>query len=495
MRSLLAAWFPGGSPLSAADWLVFAALLSAAVWIGRRAARAKTTPADYRRARLPEPVLAAALLSSELSAAALVGFPALAFRGDWTYLQFFLGSLLGRFFLAARLLPAYFRDGEGATMYAYLGRRFGPRARSAGAGLFLLARGAGAAARLLIAASAAGALLGWSATPTILLLAAVSAAALGRGGVRSAAWLGAFKAAAVLIFAAATAAFIVRHVDGGLGGAWSAAAEAGKLRLWRASEPGRGGWTRAALDPRLLWVAVIDGFFGAAGWLGVDYESAQKLLCAPDLKSARRTLLWETGAALAASAALLGVGTLMFVYYKQNPGLALPGSLDQIYPHFVAAVMPRAWRGAALGVLALGAADLPLASMSAVFAWDAPPPAFGYGPSEEERLADARRAALAFAAASAALALLFARWPSGSDAALRLGAVVYGPLLGVFLLGVFTREKSDGAAAAAAGAAAAFNGALVLWAGKTAWAAGWGWLAPLGAAAAFLLGRRLSREQ
>ena len=83
--------------------------------------------------------IALSIVSAETSTLTVIGTPALAFQGNFGFLQLVLGYLLARVVIAALFLPAYFR-GEMFTAYELMQRRFGERIRGSSAALFLVLR-------------------------------------------------------------------------------------------------------------------------------------------------------------------------------------------------------------------------------------------------------------------------------------------------------------------------------------------------------------------
>lgn len=476
----MAAWFPGGSGLTAVDVTVFAAVLAGMIALGRRAADETRTAEDYFLAGRSEHwlVAGAALVAAEVSALTLLGVPAASFREDWTFLQFFIGAAAARVFVALVFVPAFFRDG-GETPYAYLGRRFGPRTRTAGVLTFLITRVLISSVRLLAACVAAGFLLGWSTAPTLLLFTAVSVAALARGGAKAALRTGAFQAAAVLTVGVLSAAFLLRRVDGGVGGAWSLAEEAGKLRVFS--------------DPAGMAAALLTGFFGSAAAFGTDHELTQKFMAARNASHARRAMIFSIGGSFAVLLLYLAVGTLLFVFYKQNPGMALSERADLLYPHFAAKMMGPAMRGLVLGALVLASIDSPLASLSTAFVTDLRRPFVRRERSSVEELWTARAAALIFALLLAALAGIFAASGEALSLAFKAAGVAAGPLLGIFLFGLTTVRRGDAAAASAFGVMTALDLSLLLLSERGTLPLDWSWLVAIGAIGTFALAGAFTR--
>jgi len=495
MSELWSAWFPGGGGLTAADYSIFALLLGAMTALGWRLGAGVADADDYflAKRRLPWSAAGLALVAAEVSALTVVGLPAAAFRADWTYLQFFLGAAVARVLVALVFVPAFFAAG-GETPYAWLGARFGPWTRTAAAGAFVGTRLLVSSVRLLAACVAAGFLLGWGPWPTLILFTAVALIALARGGAAAAVWTGAFQTVVILGAGALSILFLLRRVDGGIGGAWSLAAAAGKLRAFDfGGVPFAPGWlARVFGEPAPFFVAVLTGFVGSAGAFGTDHEMTQKLLATKDARAARDSLLLSIAGSLLVLAVYLAVGTLLFVYYKQNPGMALPDRADRILPHFAVTAMPGVMRGLILSAIVLASIDAPLASLSAAFVADLRRPFARPALSGAEELGLARASAAGFALASAALAALFALSPDALSSATKAGAVCGGPLLGVFGFGLATPRGGDAAAFGAFAAASVLDLGLLALSELGYLPAAWSWIVVFGAAAAFAFAWALS---
>jgi SSS family transporter len=482
MGELTTSWFPGGSGLTAADFAVFAALLAAMTALGWLIGERTATADEFFRGgrRLPWLAAALALVAAEVSALTVIGVPATAFRGDWTFLQFFFGAAVARVLVAFVFVPAFFRRGAD-TPYAYLGERFGPWTRTAAAGSFVASRLLVAAVRLLAASVAAGALLGWSPMPMLALFTLVALVGLARGGAPAAVWTGAFQTVVMLGAGGLGAVYLLHRAEGGLPAVMNLAAAAGKLRVmdWGPSPLAPGFLARFFSDPAVFIVATLTGFFGSAAAFGTDHELAQKYLVVKDSREGRNALLVSTAGSFLILLTYLAIGTLLFIFYKQNPGLAIPDRLDRIFPHFVSTAMPRVLRGLVLSAIVMASIDAPLASLSAVLMTDLRRPfARAPGPGEELRLA--QRCAAGFALILAALAALFLVSDTALSLAFKAGGVTSGPLLGVFLFGLATERRGDLPVVSAMGAMVALDLALLALSERGLLPVGWGWLVVLG---------------
>jgi len=469
--------FPGGSPLSWLDASVIAGLLALmlrAAW--GKGARARGSEEFFSAGRsLSWPRACLALVAAEVSTLALLSLTASTFSGDWNGLRLFGAAAAARAALVWLALPIIYPR-YGATVYGYLAGRFGPSTQRAAAGLFLGMKLLASGARLAAAAAVVGAMLGCHPGLAVAALALLCAAYSARGGLFAVSGAGVVQACVLLAAPAAMLAFVGRHWPGGLAAALQAAHDAGRLGL---------GTPAAA-------VASAPAFFVALATFGADQELAQFGLAVPTLKDSRKTMGWAAAGSVLIAAAYLALGTALFAFYRLNPGMTPPASPGLAYAHFTLTSLPPVLRGLAAAALAMAAVHLPLCSLSAAFIEDFYRPWVAPRKSEKHYLEVSRAAVWFFAAALAALALMWNYSEPWLAFLLKLGAVLLGPLLGLFLFALFSRRWADRAnvvAAAAVTGAAAIALALIE-AGKLSLDEHW--LVVFGALATAALARQLA---
>jgi len=483
MDELRGAWFPGGSSLTLADFSVLIGALGAMFAIGWWGGRGVKDTKDYFLGgrRIHWIVAMLSFVATEISAMTIIGVPATTFREDWCYLQFFIGSVAARVLIAFLFIPAFYKYNS-TTIYEFLRDRFGSRTQYSATGFFFVTRLLASGVRLMAACLAVSVLLGWGLTPTILLFTVVSMLYISYGGIQSVVWTNVLQAACFLLAGVLTILFLIRRVEGGLPAALALASQAGKTQLlnWGPSPLAPGFLKKFFADPNILFVAVLNGFFGSAAAFGTDHEMMQKLLTVETRRESQKTILLSIAGSLATLLIFMTVGTLLFVFYKQNPGMALPEKLDKIYPHFAATVMPAFLRGAVLTAIVMASIDSPLASLAAVFVTDLYKPLVRQEASQRHYLWVSRLCVGLFSAALAVIAYVFSRFDKMLWLAFKIGGVTYGSLLGVFLLGLMTKRKADRATSAAMGIMAALNATLLVLSEKGRIPLAWSWLVIIG---------------
>ena len=483
MGEMIGSWFPGGSGLTPADFSVLLGVLAAMFLIGWWGGRGVKDTKDYFLGgrRIPWLVAMLSFVATEISAMTIIGVPATTFRENWTYAQFFIGSAGARMLIAFLFIPAFYKYNS-TTIYEFLRDRFGVRTQYTATGFFFVTRLLASGVRLMAASLAVSVLLGWHLVPTILLFTIVSMIYISYGGIESVVWTNVLQALCFLGAGVLTILFLLNRVEGGLPAALTLAGQAGKLQIinWGPSPAEPGFLVKFFTDPNVIFVAILNGFFGSAAAFGTDHEMMQKLLTVETRRESQKTILLSIVGSLLTLLVFMGVGTLLFVFYKQNPGMALPDKLDKIYPHFASVSMPPFLRGAVLTAIVMASIDSPLASLTAVFVTDLYKPLFRREAAQAHYLKVSRICVGLFSVALAVIAYVFSHFDKMLWLAFKIGGVTYGSLLGVFLLGLMTKRKADRATAAAMGIMAAVNASLLVLSEKGIFPLGWSWLVIVG---------------
>ena len=248
------------------------------------------------------------------------------------------GYLVGRIGVAALLLPGYF-EGTQDTAYQRLERRFGPTARRAASGVFLVTRALADCVRIFATAIPLAIITHWNMTLGILAIGFVTLVYTWVGGLRAVVWVDVIQLGVYLLGGIATL-IIATHLAGGVG-AFARAWEQGKL---------------TTIDLRTsftvlytFWGGLVGGALLAAASHGTDHLIVQRLLAARNLRDAQRALIGSGVFIIAQFALFLLVGTSLWLAGADQPGMRS----DAIYPTFVITQLPAGLAGLVVaGILA-----------------------------------------------------------------------------------------------------------------------------------------------
>lgn len=400
------------------------------------------------------------IIATEVSALTFINVPADSFRGDWTYLQMYAGSFIGRLLIVYLLLPAFYGSAV-TTVYEYLGGRFGPWTRTTASLMFFTSRIVGSGLRLLAASLAIATLFGWPLTWVVVGVAGIAVAYTTVGGIKAIIWTDVVQASVFLASGTAAVVFLMFAIPGNWAESMSAAYDVGKLNVFT--------WDGNPNNEHAFWVLLIHATFFNMAALGTDQDLTQRMLTCPDLRRGQRSLLFNAFAGFPIVCLFLFIGSLLYAYF-QSSGTPLPADVaaqkDRIFPYFIAQILPAGWGLKGLlvaGVLAaaMSSLDSALGALSSTAVTDFYRPlnawrrrraasrarAAGAGaspdepPSETHVLVVARAFTFAFGVLLAAVALAFA----GQDKLLwevfRWVGLIFGGMLGIFLLAVTTKGR------------------------------------------------------
>jgi Na+/proline symporter len=220
------------SALSWPDLAVFASILGVAVVIAYVSGRKEADTTDFFLGgrRVPMAVACLSFIATEVSAMTIVGVPAVAFRENWEYLQFFLGSAASRIIVAFLFIPVFYKY-NCTTIYEFLKHRFGQETQYAGSVFFFITRLLASAVRLLAACIGVSGIMGWHLWQALLLFTLVSIGFIAFGGIKAVVWTGAFESIVFYGAGIIVVGYLFSQIQGTTAEAWHTAAGAGRLNL------------------------------------------------------------------------------------------------------------------------------------------------------------------------------------------------------------------------------------------------------------------------
>jgi SSS family transporter len=471
-------------------------------WVkGRR----ETSVEDYfvGRRQVPWWAVLGSIVATEVSAATYLAVPGVGFSENMTYLQFGIGSFLARIFVATVFIAAFYRA-DCLSIYEYLRDRFGGRTQYTASIYFLVTRILASGVRLMIAVTGFSVILGFPFSWSLLLFGAITLGYTFMGGIRSVIWTDCIQGIIFLSAGLAGAAWLVDTL--GFSQIWQLAGEAGRWEMIRWTPEGSGplGWFN---DPQWLVTAVLFGFASTVAALGTDQDMAQRLLASRNAGYARRSLVLSGFMAVPLAALFLFLGVALYVFFQIHPdpdfptrlvdGTAVPDP-DRAFSHFMTLSLPAWLRGLLLaGVLAaaMSSLDSAMAALSTSTVRDLLQPRFPAITSARRWLWTSRLFTLLFAAILMATAWLLRDGGTFLWLAFKITSLTYGSLLGVFLLGLFTRRGADrlNIGGMLAGTGLSVIGLWLIETGRLPLA--WTWLLLIGTGTTFLVGSLASGKK
>ncbi len=434
-----------------ADLTVIAGYLVFITWFGAQFKEKQASLKDYFLGGRGAPwwAISFSIVSAETSTLTVIGTPALSFSGNFGFLQLIFGYLLGRIVISILLLPQYFR-GEMFTAYELMQRRFGPHVRRFTAATFLILRALAEGVRVFAISIVISIVLGTGEIASIAVIVALTLFYTFQGGMTAVIWTDVVQMFLYIAGALLSFFVILQVIPGGWPHVASVALSAGKFHVFDFRFSFSSAFFHRTYS---FWAGLLGGCFLSTASHGTEQLLVQRLLSARTERESRLALFSSWVIVFLQFALFLLIGVLLFVYYQTaaRPAPAIP---ERIYPEFI-------WNHLPVGVAGLVVAAILAAAMSNLSAalnalasttiMDFFRPLRPHN-TELRYLQLARWATILWGGILFAVGLAARHWGRVLEAGLSIASVLYGALLGVFLLGVLTRRPGEWAAITGMGA-------------------------------------------
>ncbi len=301
------------------DWLVIALYMVFTTWLGHRLSGKQSTIKDFFLGgkRLPWWAVSGSIIATEISALTFIGVPGgvYAMAGDWTYLQWGIGSIIARFAVGYWLVPLYYEK-EIYSPYDFMGERLGEGVRRLVTGLFSLGAVLGQGVRVVVTAVILQVMTGLDAHLCIVMICIFAVLWTFLGGMQTVIWTDVIQFG--LFIAGGILALIVLVQAMG----WQQIHELNQVII-----DGKPFDKTRILDLRTpfespmvsftLWVGIFAMPFQNVAAFGVDQLSTQRMFCCGSAKDARKAICWSSVSILI-TYLMLAVGAGLFAWYQVN---------------------------------------------------------------------------------------------------------------------------------------------------------------------------------
>lgn len=461
------------------DLALIAFYLAAITVFGSRFRRSQHSLKDYFLGgkTIPWWAISLSIVSAETSTLTVIGTPVLSFQGNFGFLQVVIGYLFARIVISVLFLPAYFR-GEMFTAYELMRIRFGPRIRKLTAGTFLLLRALAEGVRVFAIALVIQIILGTGEKTSIAVILCLTLFYTYEGGMTAVIWTDVVQMFLYIAGAALSLWVILGHIAGGWSHVADLASASGKFQVFDFSTGHF--WTNAYG----FWAGIIGGTFLTTASHGTEQLLVQRLLAAKDRQQSRAALLSSWFVIFLQFTLFLIIGVCLWTFYSdrhQPP----PPVADKIYPQFIWDHLPAGVAGlviAAILAAAMSNLSAALNSLASTTVMDFLRP-LSSNQNDARWLKLARHSTVLWAAVLFGVGLVARQWGGVLQAGLSIASILYGSLLGVFLLGLLTKRVKEPAAMVAMSV-----GLILMFYIKFATPIAWTWYVLIGSSATFLTG-------
>ena len=260
---------------------------------------------------LPWQAVTGSIIATEISGVTFIGVPGTLFalHGDFTYLQWAIGSIIARILVGLYFVKVYY-ERDIYSPYDYMGRRLGSPAKTLATLIFTVGSILAQSVRVLVAAIPLRVVTGLDMWVCITAIGIFAIGWTLMGGMRTVIWTDVMQFI-LFAFGGVFAFFwVISSLDGGLGEFWQTATEFGRTRILDLSIQKDLQFT--------LWVALFAVPFQNLGIFGTDQLMAQRMFCCKNSHDASKAIIVSSVGQLITMMMLL-VGAAIFVHYHNNP--------------------------------------------------------------------------------------------------------------------------------------------------------------------------------
>ena len=407
----------------------FGVLLLLSRWTARRQS---SNDAFFRAGRRsPWPMVAYGMIGASISGVTFVSVPGMVLTSDMTYLQLCMGFILGYLAVAFVLLPVYYRLNL-TSIYTYLGVRLGRCSYLSGAWFFLLSKMVSSAVKFYVVCMILQQFV-FDALGVPFVVNALGMVTLiwlytHRGGVRTLVFTDVFQTTCLFL----ALLLIIYMVISSMGLSPSEA-----VKAIVADERSRVFVMDDWVSRHNFWKQLLSGAFIVVVMTGLDQDMMQKNLTCRTLSEAQKNMCSYGVCFLPANLLFLALGVLLMQYFEAQ-GAVSPAKGDEVLLLFVQSGTSLVVSGLfTLGVVAasFSSADSALTSLTTSYCVD-----IRRRPGDE-RLRCNAHVVICLVFALCILLIRLAGSPSLIDTIYTVVGYTYGPLLGLFAYGLFTRRE------------------------------------------------------
>ena len=379
-------------------------------------------------------LVAMSTIGAAISGVTFVSVPGMVSTSGWAYMQMVLGFTVGQFLIAYVLIPLYYKLNL-TSIYQYLQQRFGMSTYKSGAWLFFVSKMLGASVRLFVVSEVLQLLVFdklavpvpfWvNAIITVLIVYLCTF----KGGVKSLIWTDLLKTCCLILSVALSIYFVLRagvNIDG-----WSSS---DMTRVFFFDNPKEGTY---------FWKQFLAGIFLVIATTGLDQDLMQRTLSCKNPRESQKNIIVGALMQIMVIGLFLFLGYLLYTYAAQT-GVAEVAQLkgDDVFPFLATGN----YFPVIVGVLfiigfiaaAYSAAGGALTALTTSFTVDI------LNKENDAKLTKVRtlvHIGMAILMAICIYAIHLLNDDSVIQTVYKVASYTYGPLLGMFCFGIFTKKQ------------------------------------------------------
>ena len=420
------------------NWCTLFIYFGIMIWMGFIFSKKGRTTQNFFTAsgRIPWWAAGLSIFGAQISAITFMAIPAIVFATDWSLA---IGSLmiLAVVPIVIKFYVPFFRKLNVISAYEYLEHRFSRNVRLLGSVSFILFQLGRMGIVLFLPSVAIASITGMNIYFCIGITGIVCTIYTVLGGIEAVIWTDVLQViilmggAVLCLFIAAT------NIKGGFQSVISQGLEAGKFSLFQP------GWKP---DRLVLWVTIVGFFFLNIIPYTSDQTIVQKYLTVKDDRATSKSLWINTLLSLLTIPVFFGIGTVLFIFYKDNPAKIPSEEIGLILPYFIVQELPIGLAGLVIaGIFAASQSTLS-SSMNSIATSYISDIHCRFRPNinDQKNLRLAKQITVLMGMLGITIAMIIAALNVQFifDLFQEILGIVAGSLAGVFILGIFTKRAN-----------------------------------------------------
>lgn len=384
------------------------------------------------------PLVALAMITAPISGLTFISVPGMVVSKGYSYLQMCLGFVVGYFVIAWVLVPLFYKYNI-ISIYSFLDQRFGKPAYKTGAWLFLISELLGIGVRFMVVCMVLQFLVFQPLNLPFELNVGVTMFLIwlytAKGGVKSVIWSDAVKSVCLIVSVVLCFFFIVKELGMEPSEVPGVVASHSSSRIFHFDDYS---------DSSYFWKQFLTGIFLVVAMTGLDQDMMQRVLACKDPNGSQKNMMVSGVIQFFIIALFLALGTVLLLYIEAK-GLEMPQKSDDIFatvayhsdmPVIVSVLF-------VLGIVSASYSSVgsALTSLTTSYTVDIMEGTKKYDEEVLKRKRKLVHAIMALIMAGVIIACYHLNEQDAISALFTLASFTYGPILGLFAFGVFSKRR------------------------------------------------------
>ncbi|MCE5225380.1 MAG: sodium:solute symporter [Porphyromonadaceae bacterium] len=382
-------------------------------------------------------VVAFAMIGSSISGVTFISVPGWVAVNNFSYLQMVLGFVTGTLIIAYVLIPLFYKM-KVVSIYEYLENRFGITTYKTGAWFFFISKMLGASVRLFLVCVVLQLLvfdpMNLPFTLNVFFSVALVWLYTFNGGVKSLIWTDTLKTFCLIISVVLCIYYIATDLNMGFSDMVSSITGNDYSKIF---------FFEDGNDKRFFWKQFLAGVFTVIAMTGLDQDMMQRNLSCKNFKDSQKNMVTSVVFQFVVISLFLMLGVLLYIFVDTK-GIQMPAKSDELFPM----IATQGYFPNIVGILfivglissAYSAAGSALTALTTSFTVDI----LGSlkKKTDQEATKSRKRVHIGMAFVMGIVIVVFNALNNTSviDAVYIVASYTYGPILGLFAFGIFTKK-------------------------------------------------------